>query len=52
MWYRAHIPNFKANGRYFKIGGFGGGDFPHRGGTGGSGSNDYVVDEKRDLKIG
>ena len=39
MVYRAYIPNFKAIGRYFKMGGFGEGDFPPRGGTGGNFEN-------------
>ena len=32
MGYRAYIPNLKAIGRYFKMGGFGGGGFPPQGG--------------------
>ena len=35
MEYRAYILNFKANGQYFNMGGFGGGWFPPQGGNGG-----------------
>ena len=55
--YRAHIPNFKAIGRYFKIGGiWGGGDFPPRRGTGevsenGQNSSSSNVLEHRHIKF-